>query len=147
MPATDRGRYSQFELTDDSSSSTDEPPKFARWRAPILISTALVTAAVLAVGHHVMGFFLTDKRVDDLPVSQAWIFRFSAALAFLVKTALAIAVGTSYAQQQWLRFQRTTFILTDVDALTGVLENALNLSGTAVWFTNPKLTLIALVSL
>ena len=94
-----------------------------------------------------MGIFLADKRVGDLPVSQAWIFRFSAALAFLVKTALAIAVGTSYAQQQWLRFQRTTFILTDVNALTGVLGNALNFFGTAVWFTNPKLTLIALVSL
>lgn len=94
-----------------------------------------------------MGFFLAGRPVDDLTVSQAWIFRFSAALAFLVKTALAIAVGTAYVQQQWLRFQRATFILTDVDALTGVLGNAPNFFGTAVWFTNPKLVIIALVSL
>jgi hypothetical protein len=72
-----------------------------------------------------MGFILAGKLVDDLPVSQAWVFRFSAALSF----------------------QRCTFTLTEVDALTGVLGNAISFLGTAVWFTNPKLTIIALVSL
>jgi hypothetical protein len=94
-----------------------------------------------------MGFILAGRLVDDLPVSQAWVFRFSAALAFLVKTALAIAVGTAYAQQQWLRFHRYTFTLTEVDALTSVLGNALSLLGTTIWVTNPELTIIALVSL
>lgn len=94
-----------------------------------------------------MAFMLADKLVDDLPVSQAWIFRFSAALAFLVKTALAVAVGTAYTQQQWLRFRRCTFTLSQVDALTGVLGNAFSFLGTAVWVRNPKLSLIALVSL
>jgi hypothetical protein len=113
----------------------------------MFISVALAAAIALAVGHHYMGLSLANKPVDAVSVSQAWIFRFSAALAFLVKTALTIGVGTAYVQQQFLRFHRTTFILTDVDALTGVLGNAFSLFGTTVWFANPKLTLIALVSM
>jgi len=113
----------------------------------MFISVSLAAAIILAVGHHYMGLSLADKPIDDTPISQAWIFRFSAALAFLVKTALTVGVGTAYVQQQFLRFRRTTFILTDVDALTGVLGNAFSFFGTAIWLANPKLTLIALVSM
>jgi hypothetical protein len=93
-----------------------------------------------------MGSSLNGKPVDDVPVSQAWIFRFSAALGFLVKTALTIGVGTAYVQQQWLRFQNNSFRLRDVDALTSVLGNAFSFFGSAIWFGNLKLALIALVS-
>jgi len=113
----------------------------------MFISVALAAAIALAVGHHYMCLSLAGEPVDDISVSQALVFRFSALLAFLVKTALTIGVGTAYVQQQFLRFQRSTFILTDVDALTSVLGNAFSLFGTAVWFANPKLTLIALVSM
>ena len=113
----------------------------------MFILVALAAAIILAVGHHYMCLSLADKPVDKISVSQAWIFRFSATLAFLVKTALTVGVSTAYVQQQFLRFKRTTFILTDVDALTGVLGNAFSFFGTAIWFANPKLTLIALVSM
>jgi hypothetical protein len=97
--------------------------------------------------HHCMGLYLAGKPVDNIPVSQAWIFRSSAALAFAVKTALTIGVGTAYVQQQWHRFQRGTFKLNEVDALAGVLGNALSFFESAIWLRDPKLTLIALVSL
>jgi hypothetical protein len=113
----------------------------------MFILVALAAAIILAVGHHYMCLSLVDKPADKISVSQAWIFRFSASLAFLIKTALTVGVGTAYVQQQFLRFQLTTFILTDVDALTGVFGNAFSFFGTAIWFANPKLTLIALVSM
>lgn len=90
MPAatnakSSRGRYSHFESPGASHSSTSESSRFARFKAPIFISVAFAAAVGLAVGHHYMGLSLADKPVDTFSVSQAWISRFSAALAFLVK--------------------------------------------------------------
>jgi hypothetical protein len=139
-----RGRYSHFEPESDP---TRETSGIAQWKAPIFMTVAFAAAVGLAVGHHYMGLSLADKPVDEISVSQAWIFRFSAALAFLVKTALTIGIGTAYVQQQWLRFQRCSFKLNEVDALVSVLGNALSFFESAIWLQNPKLMLIALVSL
>jgi len=66
----------------------------------MFISVALAAAIALAVGHHYRCLSLAGEPVDDISVSQAWVFRFSAAPAFLVKTALTIGVGTAYVQQR-----------------------------------------------
>jgi hypothetical protein len=80
MAPTTRTKYSQFQQASESSSSADNPSSLARWRAPMFISVSLAAAIILAVGHHYMGLSLADKPVDKISVSQAWIFRFSAAL-------------------------------------------------------------------
>jgi hypothetical protein len=142
-----RGRYSQFESEDEPQPSGGVWSRVARWMAPILILVAFTVALDFAVAHHCMGLYLAGKPVDNIIVSQAWIFRSSAALAFSVKTALTIGVGTAYVQQQWHRFQRGTFKLNEVDALAGVLGNSSSSFGSAVWFRTPELMLVALVSL
>lgn len=115
------------------------------WRAPAFILSTLAAGLALALGHHYMGVKLNNTPVEDVAVSQAWIFRFSTALAFLVKTTLAIAIGTAYVQQQWLRFHQDTFSLADVDALTSILGNVFSFFDSKIWLRNLKLTGIAIV--
>jgi hypothetical protein len=116
------------------------------WRAPLIILLALVAGIGFALAHHLLGKHLNGKPIDDIQVPQAWISRISTALAFAVKVALAISVGTAYVQHQWLRFHKQSFKTDDVDALTSVLGSALSFTGSAIWLRHPLLTLMALVS-
>jgi hypothetical protein len=116
------------------------------WRAPITILLALLTGLGFALAHHFMGVSLNNKPVDRVVVSQAWISRFSTALAFLVKLALATSVGAAYTQHQWQRLRQQDFRTSDIDALTSVLANAFSFLSSTVWFKQPVLAVMALVS-
>jgi len=94
------------------------------WRAPTTILLALLTGLGFALAHHFMGVSLDNKPVAEVGISQAWISRFSTALAFLVKLALATSVGAAYTQHQWQRLREQDFRTSDIDALTSVLVNA-----------------------
>ena len=120
--------------------------KTRSWRAPATIMVSLVLGVGLALAHHLMCDSLSGRPVNEVSISQPWISRFSTAFAFLVKTTLAIAVGTAYTQRQWLSFQRDSFRTADVDALTSVLGNIFSFFSTFVWLRYPLLSLTALVS-
>lgn len=116
------------------------------WRAPIMIVTSFVLGLGLAIAHHLMASTLDGKPVADVLLPQAWIFRFGTALAFLTKLALAICVGTSYVQHQWLELNRRDYTARHVDVLTGALGNAFDLVGSSVWFLTPVLAVMAAIS-
>lgn len=116
------------------------------WRAPTTILLALLTGLGFALAHHFMGVSLNNKPVAQVDVSQAWISRFSTALAFLVKLALATSVGAAYTQHQWQRLRQQDFRASEIDALTSVLANAFSFLSSAVWIKQPVLALMALVS-
>lgn len=128
------------------STQSHVPVSKKSWRAPLIILLALVAGSGFALAHHLMGKHLNGKPVNDILVPQAWISRISTGLAFAVKVALAISVGTAYVQHQWLRFREQSFKTVHVDALTSVLGSALSFMSSAIWLRHPLLTLMALVS-
>lgn len=130
------------------SSDVPEPVHSAKvsWRAPTTILLALLTGLGFALAHHFMGLSLINKPVAQVDISQAWISRFSTALAFLVKLALATSVGAAYTQHQWQRLHQQDFRTSEIDALTSVLANAFSFLSSAVWIKQPLLALMALVS-
>lgn len=111
-----------------------------------MIVTSFVLGLGLATTHHLMASKLDGKPVADVFLPQAWIFRFGTALAFLTKLALAICVGTSYVQHQWLELRRRDYTARHVDVLTSALGNAFDLVGSTVWFLTPVLAVMASIS-
>jgi hypothetical protein len=118
----------------------------ASWRAPATILFALLIGLGFALAHHFMGLSLNNKPVAQVDISQAWISRFSTALAFLVKLALATSVGAAYTQRQWQRLRQQNLRTSEIDALTSVLANAFSFLSSTVWARHPLLALMALVS-
>ena len=107
------------------------------WRAPTTILLALFVGLGFALAHHFMGLSLNNKPVEQVELSQAWVSRFSTALAFLVKLALATSVGAAYTQHQWQRLRQQDFRTSEIDALTSVLANAFSfLSSTCLLYTS-----------
>ena len=108
---------------------------------------ALLVGLAMALAHHFMCVRLNDTDLDQVGVSQTWISRFSTALAFLVKMFFVISVGVAFIQRQWLNFHHQPYRISDIDAVTGILGNVLEfLTLGLVWFRNPLLTILAIVS-
>lgn len=133
-------------LPSMSPPSHHSPESKKSWRAPLVILLALLAGTGCALAHHLMGSHLNGTPVADAPISQAWISRISTALAFSVKVALAVSVGTVYVQHQWLRIHSQSLKTKDVDALTSVLGNPLSFTSSIIWLRHPLLILIALIS-
>jgi hypothetical protein len=136
---------SKFPHGTDEPCKVPEPGRSTKvsWRAPITILLALLVGLGFALAHHFMGASLNNKPVD---ISQAWVSRFSTALAFLVKLALATSVGAAYTQHQWQRLRQQDFRTSEIDAMTSVLANAFSFLSSTVWLKHPVLALMALVS-
>jgi hypothetical protein len=100
----------------------------------------------LAFAHHFMCRKLENRHVADVSMSQAWVFRFSTALAFLVKVAFATSIGTAYVQHQWLRLRQQTFRTNEINAMTSVLGSLFSFWTSTVWLKHPVLLLMALMS-
>jgi hypothetical protein len=147
-----RGNYLKFnELLTFSKqpappSPKDATRKIASWRAPIMMSTTLLLGLAVSLTHHFMITHLNSRPIEEAALSQKWISRFGTALAFLVKMFFTIAVGDAFVQRQWFNFHNQAYKVQDVDALTNILENVLNFFDSSVWFRNPLLTLVAIVS-
>jgi hypothetical protein len=149
-----RGQYSRFEPNDDSTQHTigNQKDRDGRlrdnksWRAPTFMLVSLTVGLGLALAHHFMCRRLHNRHVADVSMSQAWVFRFSTALAFLVKVAFATSIGTAYVQHQWLRLRQQTFKTDEIDAMTSILGSLFSFLTSAVWLKHPVLLLMALVS-
>ena len=153
-PSSNTTSYHRVQPPSKSSHGTDEPCKVpgpghstkVSWRAPTTILLALLTGLGFALAHHFMGASLNNRPVEQVDISQAWVSRFSTALAFLVKLALATSVGAAYTQHQWQRLRQQDFRTSEIDALTSVLANAFSFLSSTVWLKHPVLALMALVS-
>jgi uncharacterized membrane protein YcjF (UPF0283 family) len=152
---TARAEHIRLELENDELEphSSERPPSSGEieqstksWRAPSIMLASLAIGLGLALAHHFICLSLNNKRVADAWTSQAWIFRLSTALAFLVKVAFATSVGTAYVQYQWLRLRQNNFRTDQIDALTGVLGSLFSFLTSTIWLKHPVLTFMALVS-
>ena len=132
--------------TETCEAPKPGPSNEVSWRAPTTILLALFVGLGFALAHHFMGLSLNNKPVEQVEISQAWVSRFSTALAFLVKLALATSVGAAYTQHQWQRLRQQDLRTSEIDALTSVLANAFSFLSSTVWFKHPVLALMALVS-
>lgn len=149
--SSDSVRYARVNPQNSSEQSiplySNEKAKRSKsWRAPATILSSLLMGLGLALAHHFMNVQLDGKALEDVKVSQAWISRFSTALAIMAKTAFTISVGAAFVQRQWLRFRRQSFKIGDVDAVTSAIGNPLGLFSSTIWFHHPILVLIAMVS-
>ena len=111
-----------------------------------MIICMLLIGLGVAIAHHSMNVRLDKMPIDDVAVSQAWISRFSTALAFLAKLSFTTSIGASFVQHQWLRFHQQSFKVEEVDAVTSVLSDLSSLFRSPVWFRHPILALTALAS-
>jgi hypothetical protein len=116
------------------------------WRAPTIILFTLLVGLGVALAHHFMNVCLDNVPIEHVSVSQAWISRFSTALAFLAKLSFTTSIGASFVQHQWLRFHQQSFRVGEVDAVTSVLTDLLSLFSSSVWFRHPVLVMTALAS-
>lgn len=153
MTARDEHTRLEQEIDELEPRNSGESPHLGEtkesaksWRAPGIMLASLAMGLGLAVAHHFMCSSLNNKRVADVRISQAWIFRFGTAMAFLVKVAFATSVGTAYVQHQWLRLRQNNFRTGEIDALTSALGSLLSFLTSTIWFRHPVLTFMAFVS-
>lgn len=116
------------------------------WRAITTMVAALLLGLMFATAQHLVNDYLNERAVDSVALSSRWVSRINTALAFLVKTCLAVTIGVAFIQRLWLKMHDESLRVLEIDALTGILGNIFNFFGTSVWFHHPMLTLMALVA-
>ncbi|KAF7187316.1 hypothetical protein HII31_11404 [Pseudocercospora fuligena] len=142
----DQGQIDAAPTTSIDESESQNGHVARSWTAPITIISGLFIGLAIALAHHFMNSSLSGKTVESVSLSQAWVSRFATALAFLTKTAFVMSVGAAFMQHQWHRFHRQSYRIEEVDALTSVLGNILNLFSHKFWIRNPLLALMAIVA-
>ncbi|PVH94144.1 hypothetical protein DM02DRAFT_693815 [Periconia macrospinosa] len=142
----DNTTHALVDREDMPGNGTGRTTSGKSWRAPAIILSTLLIGLGIALAHHFMNVSLDNVSIKDVRVSQAWISRFSTALAFLTKLSFTTSIGASFVQHQWLRFHQQSFKVREVDAVTSVLTDLLSLFSSLVWFRHPILVLTALAS-
>jgi len=116
------------------SSSLTTPIMTAKWAktqqilsdAPVVVIGALISAILLAFGHHL--FYWSLQQAGSVPTStfrQGINTSARTVFAFLVKAALTLALGTAYTQLLFNTLFRHTLSVEIIDVLTGMLASAL----------------------
>ena len=98
------------------------------------------------MGHHLFYRHWNGQAIDDAAWSQEWINRSGTGFAFLVKMLLTIATGTAYVQHFWMSVKTKTLQIKSIDTMAEVLQNALQLFDFRVWFVQPVLAVVAMVT-
>lgn len=115
------------------------------WRVPTVMLGSLLAGTVAAVGHHLFYKHYDNQPVRDIS-EQKYLSNGGTAFAFLVKMFLAIATGTAYIQLFWLSLRTTSRSLGKVDRLYSVLGNITVFWDLSLWFRNPLLSTLAIVT-
>ena len=105
---------------------------------------ASLSGIAFAIGHHLFYARYNGTLVQG-SMGQKWVNRIGTAFAFLVKTFLAIAVGSAYVQRQWLSLGSQSYRISEVDSLFGILSDA-TLFLSRVWLSNTLLATLAVVT-
>lgn len=126
------------------------------WVTPIAMLLALLVGFLVALGHHLFYSSLAGKPAPTGAYSiagtniskQQFNTAVGTAFAFLVKAALAIAVGISYIQAFWhsARVSKKGATLASLDTSYSVLSNPLHLLRLNVWWRHPILLLLAVIA-
>jgi hypothetical protein len=125
------------------------------WLAPTTMVSTLVGSCLLALGHH-----LFYNRLNGEPVPtrsyhfartsisrQQYNTAIGTALAFLVRTLLAVAVATAYTQIFWrnAKSSKRSPTLRELDWASGTLDNVFNLLNFKTGLKYPTLIVLALL--
>lgn len=113
------------------------------WQAPTTIILTFTAGLAFALGHHVLYQSLDGQPVDHHLFDQQTNLAAGQALAFLVRACLVVAVGLSYWQVFWGTVLRSTFIMSQVDVLAGLLGSVLDMLNFRVLVRRPTLMLLA----
>ena len=111
--------------------------------------SSLLLGLVLALVHHGMNEYLNNQLVDQTGrTSQQWTSRYAITLAFLIKSCFVACAGTAFVQRQWLSISthQQSIKVKDLDNLSNGLINFFSLFAGSVWFSNPLLWLMAIIS-
>ena len=131
------------------AKETSKPTKSTRpqrsWKAPLIMLAGLICGSCFALGHHFLYQNINGLPVDNVQTSQAWFLRSGNLLAALVKLSYAISIGVVFVQVQWLKLHQIPLRVKDIDALSNVLSDILNIFGNSVWLRLPSLTLLAII--
>ncbi|KAF5007170.1 hypothetical protein FDECE_6480 [Fusarium decemcellulare] len=104
----------------------------------------LVLGTLLAVAHHLF-YASLDHRPVKSQVQQEWYFRIGIGLAFLVKTLLTASASLAYNQLLWYTLRSQPVTLAGVDALFGVISNALDFGNGELWRRGRGLVVAAFI--
>lgn len=116
------------------------------WQAPTVIVLAFTAGLAFAVGHHVLYQRLDGQPVDHHLFNQQTNLAAGQAFAFLVRACLVVAVGFSYWQVFWGTVLRSTFAMSQVDVLAGLLSSVLDVLNLRMLVSRPVLVLLASVA-
>lgn len=83
----------------------------------------LFVGLLAAVAHHLFYSYLSNREIQGVSISQAWVIRFGNAIAFFFKMALATAVGAAYTQGFWFFVRRKNIKIVTLDVMFGLLSN------------------------
>lgn len=113
----------------------DQPP--VHWLNPVLLLSTFSSAVFLALAHHLVYNYFDDKVLSsnmDSQYQQKLISRVGTALAFLVKATLTVTISIVFSQQFWLSLGKKAERISDIDAISSVRGNILQLFRVQLWF-------------
>ena len=110
--------------TYQSASKSDIPMVRwgVHWRAPMLMVLLFIAGIAFAVGHHIFYHSLDGTLVTSTS-QQEWTIRIGTGLAFLVKAALAAAVGVAFTQYLWTVARTEAMAVGSIDAMFSMTKN------------------------
>jgi len=115
-----------------------------RWFVPSLMACSLVSAILLAIGHHLFYRRLNRQIVGSVD-QQQWFLRIGTGFAFLVKATLIATAGIAYTQILWRTLESCSVSLKGLDSFFGVVHNAWFFTTWELWGKGPLLALLALI--
>jgi hypothetical protein len=122
------------------------PPRKIHWRVPTVIIVAFIAGLAFALGHHAFYDSLDGQPVDGHLFGQQINLAVGQAFAFLVRASLVISVGASYWQVFWGTVLHGSLVISQVDALAGMLGSILDLLNFKASTSRPVLVALALLS-
>ena len=87
----------------DRTNTNKKTKRRIYWTTPVSAALLFLLGLGSAIGHCVFFGMMENKRVGD----QTWIFRYSLALSFVFKSALAASISIALAQQVWMALRRS----------------------------------------
>ena len=113
---------------------------------PTTIVGSFLAGLALTIAHHLFYNSLSGQPVGDDENHQLLIKGVGTALAYLVRAALLITIGSSYWQIFWDALHRKTLTVSTIDSLGNVLGALQEFSNLTILKASPLLVALAVLS-
>ena len=115
------------------------------WRSPLTLTLAFMSGLCFAIGHHLFYLSLDGIIVENATFTQQVNTGIGTALAFLVRSAFVIAVGTAYVQVLWYSLRSERLSISSIDALASLTSTFQAFGSPRIW-RHPIVVSLALLS-